>query len=119
MAILEQFLLSILSFIRAKDAANLQDWLRVEPPLPERYFQLGRELRESYGDSNALERQIAKLLPENSSAKADDGDIWPGFLVFIQEYLEFWRDVNFGDLLATHTQLTGLVRWVAVPRNLR
>jgi nuclear mRNA export protein PCID2/THP1 len=110
MAIVEHFLSSILNYIRAKDAVNLQDWLRVEPPLPDIYFQLGKELRVSYSDSNALERYIAKLLPENNNAKPDDGDVWPGFLVFMKEYLEFWRDVNFDDLLATHTQLTGLVK---------
>ena len=110
MAIIEHFLSSILNFIRAKDAANLQDWIRVEPPLPNHYFQLGRELRESYSDSNALERYIAKLLPENNSSKNDEGDVWPGFLAFMKEYLEFWRDVDFDDLLATHAQLSGLVK---------
>jgi nuclear mRNA export protein PCID2/THP1 len=111
MAIIEHFLSSILNYVRAKDATNLQDWLRVEPPLPDIYFQLGRELRESYSDSNALERYITKLLPENNNnAAADEGDVWPGFLAFIKEYLEFWRDVNFEDLLATHSQLTGLVK---------
>lgn len=110
MSIIEHFLSSILSYIRAKDAVNLRDWLRVEPPLPDIYFQLGGELRDSYSDSNALERYIAKQLPDNNNAKPDDGDVWPGFLVFMKEYLEFWRDVNFDDLLATHTQLTGLVK---------
>ena len=112
MAVIEEFLSSILTFIRTKDAAKLQDWLRVEPPLPDQYYQLGKELQQSYHDSNALERYVAKLLPENNSAKADEGDIWPGFLAFIKEYLEFWRDVNFEDLLETHLQLSGLVKYI-------
>lgn len=110
MAVLEQFLASILSFLRNRDAASLRDWLKVEPPLPGQYYQLGRELQSSYRDGDALEQYIAKLLPEDGNAKADVGDVWPGFLAFIKEYLEFWRDVNFDDLLQTHQQLSDLVK---------
>jgi hypothetical protein len=112
MAIIEQFLTSISGFLRAKDAAKLQDWLRVEPPLPEEYYNLGRELQISYADSDALERYITKLVPENDSPSLEEGGAWPGFLAFIKEYLEFWRDVNFEDLLETHSQLSGLVKSV-------
>jgi hypothetical protein len=28
----------------------------------------------------------------------------------LKEYLEFWRDVNFSDLLETHTQLSNLAK---------
>jgi len=112
MEIVEEFLSSILTFLRAKDAIKLQLWLRVEPPLPDQYYQLGQELRQSYNDSKLLEKYIEKLLPENSSGKADEGDTWPGFLAFMKEYLEFWRDVNFDDLLETHTQLSGVVKYV-------
>ena len=113
MAIIEEFLSSILTFLRAKDAAQLQLWLRVEPPLPDQYYQLGQELRQSYNDSKALEKYIEKLLPENNNGKADEGDTWPGFLAFIKEYLEFWRDVNFDDLLETHTQLSGVIKYTS------
>jgi hypothetical protein len=112
MAILEEFLSSILTFVRAKDATKLQLWLRVEPPLPPEYAQLGAQLKASYSDSNALEGYIEKLLPENNNAKAAEGDVWPGFLAFMKEYLEFWRDVNFDNLLETHGQLNGLVKLV-------
>jgi hypothetical protein len=111
MAIIEEFLSSILAFLRVKDAAQLQLWLRVEPPLPDQFFQLSQELRQSYNDSKALEKYIEKLLPENNNGKADEGDTWPGFLAFIKEYLEFWRDVNFEDLLETHTQLSGVIKY--------
>jgi hypothetical protein len=46
----------------------------------------------------------------------EEGDTWPGFLAFMKEYLEFWRDVNFDDLLETHTQLSGVVKY-ASPQN--
>ncbi|KAH8804642.1 COP9 signalosome-like protein complex subunit 12 [Xylogone sp. PMI_703] len=108
MAITEEFLASILSFLRSKNASKLQDWLRVEPPLPEQYYKLGQELKASYRDGNALERHINKLLPESDNVSSDEGNVWPGFVAFMKEYLEFWRDVNFDDLLETHSQLTGL-----------
>ncbi|KAI9642171.1 hypothetical protein NHQ30_008973 [Ciborinia camelliae] len=108
MAILEEFLESILKFLRTKDSVNLQLWLRVEPPLPDHYFQLGRELKTSFQNSTTLERQIAKLLPDDPDAGFEDGNVWPGFLAFMKDYLEFWRDVNFEDLLETHSQLTAL-----------
>lgn len=110
MAIIEEFLTAICGFLRAKDAVKLQDWLRVEPPLPDHYYKLGAELKASYQDSDALERYIEKLLPENNNGKAEEGDVWPGFLAFIKAYLEFWRDVNFEDLLETHVQLSELAK---------
>ena len=110
MAILEEFLESILKFLRAKDGTSLQLWLRVEPPLPDHYFQLGRELKASFKNSTALERHIAKLLPDDPNASYEDGNVWPGFLAFMKDYLEFWRDVDFEDLLETHSQLTVLAR---------
>jgi hypothetical protein len=109
MSVVDEFLTSISSFLRAKDAAKLQDWLRVEPPLPEQYYNLARELKSSYSDSDELERQIAKLIPESDNPESG---AWLGFLAFIKEYLEFWRDVNFADLLETHSQLSGLVKFV-------
>jgi nuclear mRNA export protein PCID2/THP1 len=112
MAILDEFLTSISGCLRAKDALGLKSWLLVEPPLPDQYFQISQELQISYRDSNHLERHITKLIPENDDGKADEGDVWPGFLAFMKEYLEFWRDVNFEDLLETHSQLSGLVKYV-------
>jgi hypothetical protein len=110
MAILEQFLTSISQFLHAKDAEKLKDWLKVEPPLPDQYYQLAKELQTSYRDSNVLERCVEKLIPYNDNAKPDEVEVWPGFLAFVKDYLEFWRDVNFEDLLETHMQLSSLVK---------
>ncbi|TVY54335.1 PCI domain-containing protein [Lachnellula cervina] len=109
MAILDEFLTSISGFLRAKDALQLKSWLVVEPPVDDQYYQLAQELKVSFRDGDHLERRITKLIPENDDGKADEGDVWPGFLVFMKDYLEFWRDVNFEDLLETHSQLSGLV----------
>ncbi|RAL67008.1 hypothetical protein DID88_007788 [Monilinia fructigena] len=49
-----------------------------------------------------------ELLPDDPNASFEDGNVWPGFLAFMKDYLEFWRDVNFDDLLETHSQLTAL-----------
>ncbi|KAF4635883.1 hypothetical protein G7Y89_g2201 [Cudoniella acicularis] len=109
MAIVDEFLISISGFLRTKDALQLQLYLRVEPPLPDTFLQLAQELKTSYRDSDVLDRHITKLIPENDNDEADEGNAWPGFLAFMKEYLEFWRDVNFDDLLETHSQLSALV----------
>ncbi|CAG8983283.1 hypothetical protein HYALB_00002720 [Hymenoscyphus albidus] len=109
MAIVDEFLKSISSFLRSKDANQLQLYFRVEPPLPDHFAQLSQELKTSYRDSSLLEKQIERLIPENDNGGPDEGDVWPGFLAFMKEYLEFWRDVDFGDLLETHSQLTSVV----------
>ncbi len=99
MAKLDDFLSAIYAFLQAGDAAKLRLWLRVEPPLPVEYTQLAQEMKAFNGD---LEAYIERLIPE------EDG-VWPGALAFIREYLEFWRDVNFNNLVETHTQLSVLV----------
>lgn len=112
MSIVDEYLRSILELLRAKNSVELQFYLRVEPDpqLPDNFLRLSQELKTSYRDSNVLERHITKLLPENDDTRADEGDVWPGFLAFIKEYLEYWRDVNFDDLLETHSQLSGLAK---------
>jgi hypothetical protein len=112
MPVLDDYLRGVHRLLRAKDSSNLKLYLRVEPPLPDDFAQLSQELKASYSDSNVLERQIAKLIPENDDSNGDEGDVWPGFLAFMKEYLEYWRDVNFEDLLETHSQLTGLAKYV-------
>jgi hypothetical protein len=117
MAIVDEYLKSILDLLRARNSAELQFYLRVEPDpqLPDNFLRLSQELKASYRNGDVLERHIAKLLPENDDAKPDEGDVWPGFLAFIKEYLEYWRDVNFDDLLETHSQLSGLAKSVTLP----
>lgn len=116
MAILDEYLKSILDLLRAKNSAELQLYLRVEPDpqLSNKFLQLSQELKASYRNGDILERHIAKLLPESDDPKADEGDVWPGFLAFIKEYLEYWRDVNFDDLLETHSQLSGVTKFVVL-----
>lgn len=110
MPVLDDYLRGVSQLLRTKNSSELKLFLRVEPPLPENFVQLSQELKTSYRDSNVLERQITKLIPENEDPNSDEGDVWPGFLAFMKEYLEYWRDVNFEDLLETHSQLSGLAK---------
>lgn len=113
MPVLDDYLRSISQLLRTKNASELKLFLRVEPPLPDNFVQLSQELKTSYRDSNVLEQQITKLIPENDDPNSDEGDVWPGFLAFMKEYLEYWRDVNFEDLLETHSQLSGLAKYAS------
>lgn len=112
MTIVDEFLTNISNFLYAKDSLALRDWLKVEPPLPKQYYELGNELRTSWRDSRALEAHIGKLIPERDISKQQDsdGDVWPGFSSFIKDYLAFWRDVDFNDLPGAHRELSILVK---------
>jgi hypothetical protein len=108
MAILESFLTSISDFLRQKDSNNLKLWLRVEPPVPNEFHQLGQELRASWQDSSKLEKLIDRLVLESEDDTSDEGGAWPGFLLFMKEYLVYWRDADFDDLLGTNQRLSDL-----------
>ncbi|KAJ5052293.1 uncharacterized protein L3040_002047 [Drepanopeziza brunnea f. sp. 'multigermtubi'] len=109
MTVVDHFLSSIFQFLKAKDGVQLRLWFQVEPPLPQEYTQLSQELKASWIDSKKLEQYIENALPFNDDDLSEDGGAWPGFLAFMQSYLEFWRDVKFEDLLATHLQLSALI----------
>jgi hypothetical protein len=112
MPVIDDFLCGVSQLLRTKNAQELRLYLRVEPPLPENFVQLSQELKTSYRDSDVLERKILQLVPETDDGKPDEGGVWPGFQAFVKEYLEYWRDVNFEDLLETHSQLSGLAKYI-------
>ncbi|KFZ22911.1 hypothetical protein V502_02607 [Pseudogymnoascus sp. VKM F-4520 (FW-2644)] len=91
----DEFLSSISGFLRAKDAAQLQQWLVVEPPLADAYAELSRELK-----TIDIDKAVEKI---------DNDDAWPGFIAFMTLYLDFFRRVDYGNLMDTHTQLSALV----------
>ncbi|KAH0541467.1 hypothetical protein FGG08_004077 [Glutinoglossum americanum] len=111
---IDTFLVAIAGFLRTKDAVQIQDYLRVEPPVPEIYLTLGAEVRQFYPpefeESHLLEGKCSSLLPEfDDGPDPVEGGSWPGFVEFMKSYLEFWRDVNFENLVDTHELLSGLV----------
>lgn len=108
MSLLNDFLSALYSFLKAHDASGLQSYLRVEPPLPE-HFKLAAELKASYTDRAKLEALIAKRLPGNDN-DPEAGSGWAKFRIMMKHYLEFWRDVDFDDLLKTHAQLMEVLK---------
>lgn len=109
MAILETFLTSISEFLRQKDSNKLKQWLWVEPPAPDHYTQLGLELKAAWQDGKKLEKLIDKLVKESEDETSDEGGTWPGFNAFLKEYLIYWRDADWNDMLGTNQRLSDVV----------
>ncbi|KAI0542917.1 hypothetical protein GGR58DRAFT_2209 [Xylaria digitata] len=108
MSLAIEFLTSIRGFLKTRNGIGLRDWLRVEPPLPKQYLDLAAELKSGYRNSNAIAKLVEKCLPEEDDLPEDQGTAWPGFVAFVKDYFEYWRDVNFDDLLGAHQLLMSL-----------
>ncbi|KAK9773576.1 hypothetical protein AB5N19_11054 [Seiridium cardinale] len=104
MALAGQFLGEVRKFLKARDGIQLRRWLQVEPPVPDHYHKLAQELR----GVNSIERLVEQHLPEEDDVPADQGTAWRGFIAFMGDYLKYWRDVDFDDLLGAHDLLMGL-----------
>ncbi|KAF3811635.1 hypothetical protein GCG54_00001964 [Colletotrichum gloeosporioides] len=109
MALLVQFLTQIRTFVRAQNSDELRNWLQVEPNAHQQYHQLAAELRNQFRSGSGLEDTIEKCLPEEDDVPEGQGSPWPGFITFMKDYMLFWRDVDYDDLLGAHTLLSGLV----------
>ncbi|KAK3353454.1 hypothetical protein B0T25DRAFT_479711 [Lasiosphaeria hispida] len=111
MSLIVQFLSSIRNFVLAHNGDELRNWLLVENGVADIYFQLARQLKSSFPDngSDALERMVDKCLPEEDDVAEGKGSPWPGFNSFMKEYLEYWRDVNFDNLVTLHARLSDLL----------
>lgn len=110
MALLVQFLTQIRTFVRAQNSDELRNWLQVEPNAHQQYHQLAAELRNQFRSGSGLEDTVEKCLPEEDDAPEGQGSPWPGFITFMKDYMLFWRDVDYDDLLGAHTLLSGLVK---------
>ncbi|KAI0012941.1 hypothetical protein F4779DRAFT_508369 [Xylariaceae sp. FL0662B] len=108
MALTIKFLTSIRGFLKSRDEHSLRDWLRVEPPVPQEYHNLATELKNGYRNDSAIEKLVESCLPEEDDVPEDEGTSWPGFIAFMTDYFEYWRDVDFNDLLRAHELLTVL-----------
>lgn len=119
MSLSTQFLSSILGFVKKQDGASLRAWLRVEPDAPTQYFQLGQELRTQFRGDAAIHSLVEKCLPLRSDDGGDSGGgaPWLSFVLFMKDYMLYWRDVNFDDLPALYALLSGLLTWVCVPTS--
>ncbi|CAK7225920.1 hypothetical protein SBRCBS47491_006051 [Sporothrix bragantina] len=100
MSLSTQFLSSILGFVKKQDGASLRAWLRVEPEAPAQYFQLGQELRAQFRGDTSIHSLVEKCLPQRSDDSGDGAAPWLSFILFMKDYMLYWRDVNFDDLPA-------------------
>lgn len=113
MSLLIQFLTSIRGFVRDQNGDELRNWLLVENDVDGTYFDLSAELRSSFPPgSTSLENTVDKCLPQEDNVPEGKGSPWPGFNSFIREYLEYWRDVDFGDVVRLHSRLSDLLKYV-------
>lgn len=106
-SVLDQFLSGIADLVKSRDSAKLQDFLQIEPPLPDIYRQMMGELRQSYPHENdaELQRRCEGLVPRTKG-----GSSWSAFPVFMKLYFSFLRDVNVENLLDTYSMLKGLLK---------
>lgn len=108
---LNTFLSEVSRIIRERNAAQLEDFLRIEPPFSQHYQTLIQEIRQAYprGNEEALEKKCETAIPE-----AAGGDLgvasWTAFIKFMVQYFGFLRDVDIGNLLETYNQLSELVQ---------
>lgn len=111
MALLTQFLSGVRKYVLAADDESLSNWLRVEPPVPDIYLQLRTELQSSLPRNNdTLARFIDRCLPEEDDVPEGRGSPWPGLNSFINEYMEYWRDVDFDNPVKLYSQLSNLLK---------
>ncbi|KAI2616989.1 hypothetical protein GGS26DRAFT_577392 [Hypomontagnella submonticulosa] len=117
MSVTVKFLGGIHGILKSLKGDALRDWLKVEPPLPQEYYDLAAELKSSYQDDAALEKVVESSLPEEDDVPEGQGTTWPGFHSFMKDYLEYWRDVDFDNLLGAHQLLTALTNSCATALN--
>lgn len=105
--VLDRFLAGIADLIRSRDGTKLQDFMQLEPPLPDIYQQLADQLRQQFPngpDSDAeLQRRCEGLVPKGGSS-------WMAFPTFMKLYLFFLRDINVENLLETYNMLKVLLK---------
>ncbi|POS79739.1 hypothetical protein DHEL01_v201870 [Diaporthe helianthi] len=102
-----QFLSTIRAHVVALDGDSLDAWLQVEPGATSHaYLQLRDELRQGLGINNQLERLVEKSLPEIDDPPDGTGSPWPSFVTFVKDYLLYWRDADFDDLMSVQESLS-------------
>lgn len=100
----------------ALDGDSLDAWLQVEPGATSHaYLQLRQELRQGLGANSNLERLVEKSLPEIDDPPDGTGSPWPSFITFVKDYLLYWRDADFDDLMSVQESLSALLTYV--PHN--
>lgn len=109
MSLVLKFLTQIRQFVRAQNGDELRSWLQVEPNSAQEYHNLARELRQQFRQQG-LDSLVEKAFPQEDDVPEGQGTAWPGFVAFMKDYLTFWRDIEYDDLLGAHQLLSGLVK---------
>ncbi|KAL2024015.1 hypothetical protein VTK56DRAFT_250 [Thermocarpiscus australiensis] len=110
MSLVIQFLTGIRKFVLDQNGDELRKWLLVENDVASIYYEMGEQLRTGFPPSStALEELVEKCLPEEEDVPEGKGSPWPGFNSFIKEYLAYWRDVDFDDVVRLHARLSELL----------
>lgn len=110
MSLVTQFLSQIQQQVRNQQGDQLRSWLQVEPESPKQYHDLANELRARFSRQDAIDKVVEDALPQQDDLPEGQATAWPGLLAFVKDYLTYWRDVNFADLLGAHQLLSGLVK---------
>lgn len=109
--VLDNFCSEITELIRTRNGSRLQDYLQVEPPLPEVYTQMVTELRGRYPKGAAgKEAELVKKCESLMPSRTRSGSPWIPFPILMRLYFTFIRDVNVENLLETYELLKGLLK---------
>lgn len=109
MSLVIHFLTQIRQQVRDQQGDLLSSWLQVAPEAGRQYHELAAELRSQYRN-DGLDTVIDTCLPEQHNLQEGQGSPFSSFNTFIKDYLIFWRDVDYNDLLAAHELLSTLVK---------
>lgn len=110
MSLVKQFLSQIHQQVRNQQGDLLRSWLQVEPESPKQYHDLAAELRARFNRQDAIDKVVEDALPQLDDLPEGQATSWPGLLAFLKDYLTYWGDVDFTDLLGAHQLLSGLVK---------
>ncbi|KAL2869668.1 uncharacterized protein BJX67DRAFT_319170 [Aspergillus lucknowensis] len=107
-SVLDRFFTGLAEIVRNRDGAKLQDFLQIEPPLPDVYAQMVDELRQQYPNGSPKEADLLRRC-EGLVPKSAGGSAWTAFPTFMKLYFSFLRDVNIENLLETYDMLKALL----------
>lgn len=107
--VLDRFITSLAEIVRDRDGAKLQDFLQIEPPLPDVYGRMVVELQHRYPNGSQKEADLLRRC-EGLVPKSKGGSSWTAFPTFMKLYFSFLRDVNVENLLETYDVLKGLLK---------
>ncbi|TQV98706.1 hypothetical protein V2A60_007587 [Cordyceps javanica] len=109
MALVREFLGAIRQQVRRQQGDALRSWLQVDSSSGAQYHNLGAELRAHFATPASVDGVVEACLPQEDDVPEGQATAWPGLQSFMKDYLIFWRDIDYDDLLGAHQLLSGLV----------